>query len=162
MMTPGPAKSMSTPRVNSLLVHVRRRTLRCVLTNLVEHKPLLWDDSVFRPVDGYAGFYEYLRSVATGRIVGLEFHLATDKYDLTLNALEAFEKCPPLPTIPHRWRLWFTREPSEIQWEQILSENPYLSENGEAVVVAQVCHLDDVQYSQLARLTELGEFRPQT
>jgi hypothetical protein len=141
-------------RTLSLVVWVDQSLAYCRLVNEQEGSAVAWETGCFRPLANYGNFYDFLRSKTTRKIVGVELHLSSQEYDRILMHLPGFERLEPAPTIVSRWRFWFKKEPADNCWEQIFSQNPFLSDDGQVLLVVQAWHLDDREFAQLASYAE--------
>jgi hypothetical protein len=148
-------------RKNSFLVHATRHQPSYALTDIEESHEVSWNARIFRSLPG-AGFYDFLRRVETGTIVGVELHLTAPQYDDKLRDIPGFQKQAPIPTFDHRWRFFFdpTHKDSEvgIQWEQILSSNPFLGCERDVLLILQTSHLSAVEYHQLMSYVPSNDF----
>ncbi len=144
-------------RYRTLLVHASEDSLRCSLVTFDEIDVFTWKGITYSAVPDVVAFYDYLRATQSGEIVGVELHLAIQSYDAYLSRFRSFEKLPPMPTVPHPWRLWFRREPAEIPWDQTLTANPYLGENRDVIVLLSLSELRDHDYDQLQAITCASE-----
>lgn len=138
----------------SLVVHVNQTMAYCRLANIDEAAEVTWGNQVFRPFRPSANLYEYLRSHRERRIVGVELHLSSLDYGKLLTGLPGFQELAALPIMRSRWRFWFVHEPADIEWDQILTENPYISEKGDVLLVLQLWHLRDEEFDNLARFAQ--------
>ena len=137
------------------IIYVSKHRYYCVLEDIAESSVVTWCGKEFRPLQGFAGFYEYLRSIEHGGIVGVELHLASPVYDDILQCLPHFVIVDAPPTFPHRWQFRLADGPAKIDWEQILTENPFLGTDGDVLLILKTDHLTDEEYSQVRHFTTM-------
>ena len=125
---------------------------------------------MFRPlIFPFLGHYEYVRSIKTGKLVGVELQCSGYAPDEQKKGLDL---CPVLVRVQDRerygeyvdwgvWRLYFCApEDSEIQWEQYATGGAYISESGDLLLIIPTEGLADNEYAQLQAIaTEVGEER---
>jgi hypothetical protein len=139
-------------RFKSAVICADKSGWSCELSNIDEALDISWRGELFTSLMS-ANFYEFLRSLSTGDIVGIELHLSLPQYDNVLSEIPDFEKLPAEGNFPERWRIWFgEKQPADIQWDQIASNNPFLGPGGKVLLVLQLWHLLDKEYEQLASL----------
>lgn len=136
------------------VIHVSPSGAQCRFADIVEADELRWCGELFHPL-GCANFYEYLRD-SDARLVGIEMHLSSDRYDHLLSQLPGFERAEDMPTVARRWKFWFHRTDATIAWEQILSQNPYLSKSGNVLLVLETSHLNEQELVQLTVMASRG------
>lgn len=136
-------------RYNSLIVISNHEEYRLSLSDIVESdSEIIWNGSAFLATPGIAGFYEWIRSCGNGDPIGIELHLANTRFDEVLSRVAGFTKAPH--SVLHRWRFYYRSEEGRIEWEQIVSRNPYVSSDGDVMIIAQLDHLSDAEYCKVA------------
>src|SRR5882672_9336482 len=96
-------------RMKSLVAFVSIDGASYCLSNIEEQKEICWNMRSFWSLNN-VGFYDFLWSTNSGKIVGVELHL-TETYDNILCAIPSFERMPTDdPTISNRWQLWFSKK----------------------------------------------------
>lgn len=142
--------------MTSLLIYGTPKLRSCHIVDFPESFEVNWQGKTFQPLSGFVGFYEFLRSCSSGTITGIELHLATNAYDRVLSRIMGFAKFPTTDGTL-RWRCAWSDEPSDISWEQILTQNPFISSDGEIVLVLDTTHLSDSEREQLSQIVRQGE-----
>jgi hypothetical protein len=144
-------------REKSLLIHATRSFTHFAWSNIEENDFVDWKGQVFRPIEFVANFIEYLRSTKTGAIVGVELHLSSEDYERVLAKTPGFEKVPRYPEMVSRWRFWIAHEEkAEIHWEQVSTQNPYVSAQGDVLLLLPVWHLSAREFAELRAFVKEG------
>jgi hypothetical protein len=144
-------------RYKSAIVHVRHEQFSFALSNTEESPSFYWRDRWFHALPNVVGIYDYLRCAKSSQITGIELQLATSEFHKWLTRLAGFTELPPTPTFPFCWRFMWSYVSSDIQWDQIFSNNPLLASDGSALLILQLSHLDQQDYNQIESLvTKFG------
>jgi hypothetical protein len=137
-------------RFRNLAIEVGHHKAIATLTNIEESRSVVWKGKSYSSVPNIAGFYEILRSKETKLPIGFEFHLGSSIYEDTLRSLFGFQKLPPFEGLQDAWQFRFVDTDGYIDWEQIATNNPFLSPDGDALLIVQLWHLPDSEYQALA------------
>lgn len=135
-------------RFKSFVIHATKSSWSCALADIEESFDPQWRGKEFRTGPSAISFYEYLRSPDTAQIVGMELHLFHADYDNILSEMTSFVRNESSP-LPSCWQFKLVDQTGEIYWEQIMTENPFVSADGEVLLILQTGHLTDSEYLQL-------------
>jgi hypothetical protein len=147
-------------RYKNIGIEVSNQGFRAELTNAEEEREIPWTGGRCYRASHVAGFYEILRSVKTGLPIGVELHLgARPKLDAILQDMYGFSQFERFANSDKVWQFRFVqdeRDEGYIDWEQIVSDNPFIGENGILLHIA-LWHLPDEQYEVFAGIDFMVE-----
>jgi hypothetical protein len=150
-------------RLKNIAIQVSKEGFRAQLTNAEEEDEIPWTvGGSYSAVPNVANFYEVLRSRTTGLPIGVEIHLGAPKaYDAVLPNMYGFSKFQRFEKANDVWQFRFVTgdiDEGYIDWEQSLTQNPFLGENGVLLLIA-LWPLRDEEYRVFASLTELHTWK---
>jgi len=147
-------------RFKNIAIEVTSDRATAEFTNMEESRDVIWKGETYSAVPNVAGFYETLRAKETKLPIGFEFHLGSACYDSTLRPLFGFRKLPPFEGLQDVWQFRFIETDGYIDWEQIATNNPFLSTTGKVLLIIQLWHLPDEEYRAIESFCRFANARP--
>jgi hypothetical protein len=148
-----------TPRHNSLLIRLSHKAVEVCFSDAKESDCLRAFGEDYVPMPSVASVYDFLRLGSTRVLVGIDVQSGSKQQRDILKSFSHFHESPSFPSDAGVVRLLFpdvrlSYDDKDIvsDWDQILSQNPFLSKTGSILIVLQIDHLADIDLARLALL----------
>lgn len=140
-------------RTKSIVFSIAEKSFAASLSNIEEHENVTVNGVSYSPLPNIANCYEIVRMRQASMPVGIELQLGSTAYDIHLEKLSAFKRSH-ISDMEGAWLFLFREPESElyIEWEQILSNNPFFSSKGSALLIVSLEHLTETEYSVFENL----------
>ena len=143
----------------NLLIQISDHTIRCSLSDISEAHTIWVDGHEYTSTPRLSSVYDYLRNRQTDRLIGVELQLGAQARSRLLDRFSSFHQFVEPATGFWATRflfpdvtMWPNSELIVSSWDQILSDNPFFSQEGNILLVLQIDHLAEADRDRIAEL----------